>query len=440
MSIGICSGLPERIAVVFLALFLAGCATYSEQAVTMRDNLLIGRADLARTAAEKEDLDENDVLACLNKGMLRRMTDDYPGSNEIFEIAKQRMEALYGISITDAAASLTINDAVRDYRGDRYEQVLLHAYMAMNYLQLGQPDSARVEMLQADVKMMEWGEQPDEDPFVRYFAGMIYEALGETDQALVSYRKAYAVYGASKDKQKLDVPLMLQQDLLRLLADQGLKDEYKKLKSEFGATDFEHVAPGDDFGELIVLLNNGLAPIRTESSIMTFSSEVQGHVRVAFPVYETEPRPAKRARLNIDGQLVYLETLENIDGLARDALDEDMPLVMSRAIARAVVKYQSQKQAQEQHALAGFLLTVTNLATERADTRSWTTLPREIQAARLLLPAGEHAFSIEIVNAAGNVVDVIDDDVNVLPGKRSFVTRHWIAPVPAKTYIANSKQ
>ena len=156
----------------------------------MRDNLLAGRADLARIAAEQKDEDEDDVLASLNKGMLRRMTDDYSGSNRIFELAKQRIESLYGISVTDTAASLTINDAMRDYKGDRYEQVLLHAYMAMNYLQLGEPDAARVEMLQADVKMMECGDQPDEDPFVRYLAGMIFEALGEKDQAVVSYRKA----------------------------------------------------------------------------------------------------------------------------------------------------------------------------------------------------------------------------------------------------------
>jgi len=435
----ICSGLPGRIILALLALYLGGCATYSKQATSMRDNLLTGRADLARLTAEEKDENQNDVLACLNKGMLRRMTDDYTGSNQIFEIAKQQMESLYGVSITDAAASVTINDAVRDYKGDRYEQVLLHAYMAMNYLQLGKLDSARVEVLQADVKMMEWGEQPDEDPFVRYFAGMIYEALGEEDQALVSYRKAREIYIATRNEQLLEVPIMLKKDLLRLLATQGLWDEYKQLKSEFGLADFKPTKVSGNFGELIVILNNGLAPIRTESAIMTFSSEVQGTVRVAFPVYKTEASPAKKARLKISEKLFELETVENIDSLARHALDDDMPLVMTRAIARAVVKYQSQKGAQEQHALAGFLLTVTNLATERADTRSWTTLPQEIQMARVLLPAGQQDVSIEIVNAAGRVVDSIDASVNILPRQRSFLTRHWVAPVPMKTYIATNK-
>jgi hypothetical protein len=435
----ICSGFPGRIILVLLVLCLAGCATYSMQATSMRDKLLAGRADLARQAAEEKDQDQDDVLACLNKGMLRRMTNDYVGSNQIFEIAKQRMESLYGVSISDAAASVTINDAVRDYKGDRYEQILLHAYMAMNYLQLGELDSARVEVLQADVKMMEWGEQPDEDPFVRYLAGMIYEALGEDDQALVSYRKAMDVYMATRNEQLITVPEMLQKDLLRLLEDQGLRDEYRKLKSEFGMASFKPAEPGDESGELIVILNNGLAPIREESAIMTFSPEVQSNVRIALPVYKYESTPVNKARLKTGEKLFDLETVENIDRLARQALDDDMPLVMARAIARAVVKYQSQKSAQEQHALAGFLLTVTNLATERADTRSWTTLPQEIQMTRVVLPVGQQDVSIEIVNAAGRVIDSIDTSVNILPRQHSFLTRHWIAPVPVKTYIANSK-
>jgi hypothetical protein len=439
MAVPVCSAFPGRITLALLVLCLAGCATYSKQAVSMRDNLLLGRADLALITAEEKDKSRDDVLASLNKGMLRRMNGDYAGSNRILEIAKQNMESLYGISITDTAASVTINDAVRDYRGDRYEQVLLHAYMAMNYLQMGELDAARVEMLQADVKMMEWGEQPDEDPFVRYFSGMIFEALGEDDQALVAYRKARHIYASTSGGQSVGVPDLLKQDLLRLLALQGLRDEYNRLKAEFGLANFRPKKATDDVGELIVILNTGLAPIRTESAIMTFSPEVQGNVRVAFPVYDSSPKPVHRARLLARNKRFELETVENIDSLAREALEQDMPLVMARAIARAVVKYQSQKNAQEQSALAGFLLTVTNLATERADTRSWTTLPQEIQLARVQLPTGPQQVSIEILNTAGRLVDVIEAEVNIKPGKLTFLTPHWIAPMPVQTRMATKK-
>jgi hypothetical protein len=414
-------------------LYQLGCATYSQQAVSMRDNLLVGRVDLAKMTAEQQDQDQNDVLACLNKGMLRRMSHDYAGSNQIFEVAKRQIGLLYGVSITDSATSLTINDVLSDYRGARYEQILLHAYMAMNYLQLGDADSARVEILQADVKMMEWGERHHEDPFVRYLAGMIFEALGEYDQALVSYRKARDSYLASRLERPLEVPLILKKDLLRMLAMQGLTNEYRRLKADFGLADYQPANADASVGEVIVILNYGLAPIKTESAVMTFSSEVQGHVRVAFPVYAQASLPVNNARIRANGKYRYLETVDNIDKLARQALDDGMPVIMARAMARAVVKYQSQKKATEQNELAGFLLTVTNLATERADTRSWTTLPHEIQMTRLQLPAGQRQIRIEIVNSAGRVVDIIDAGVDVLPGQLSFLTRHWVAPIPLKT-------
>lgn len=428
-----CSALARHLLLVFLVLYQLGCATYSQQAVSMRDNLLVGRVDQAKMTAEQQDENQDDVLACLNKGILRRMTHDFAGSNQIFEVAKQQIDSLYGLSVSETATSLTINDALRDYKGARYEQVLLHAYMAMNYLQLGDVDSARVEILQADVKMMEWGEQSDENPFVRYFAGMIFEAVGEYDQALVSYRKARDGYLASRSGAMHEVPLILKKDLLRLLAMQGLTNEYRRLIAELGLTDYQPASIDDNVGEVIVILSTGLAPIRTETAIMTFSSEVQGHVRVAFPVYAQASTPANKAQVRINDKHWYMETVENVDKLARQALDEDMPLIMARAMARAVVKYQSQRTAQEQNDLAGFLLTVTNLATERADTRSWTTLPKEIQMTRVLLPAGQQRVSIEIVNSAGRVVDTIEAGVEVLPGKLSFLTRHWVAPVPMKT-------
>ena len=58
MSTAICSGFPGRIILVLLVLYLGGCATYSRQASSMRDNLLIGRADLARQTAEEKDQDQ----------------------------------------------------------------------------------------------------------------------------------------------------------------------------------------------------------------------------------------------------------------------------------------------------------------------------------------------------------------------------------------------
>lgn len=408
------------------------CASYGSHATSMRDGLLLGNAEISLAIAEEKDKQQKEVISSLDKGMLRRITNDYTGSNQIFEVAKQEIAVLHGISITENLASLTINETLRGYEGDRYEQLLLHAYMAMNYIQLGQLDDARVEMLQANVKMMEWGEEPEEDAFLRYLEGMIYESLGEFDSALISYRKAYIVYKEKGGNQYPLAPMALKKDLLRLLAWQGLWSEYKSYKKEFAMEDYKPVKRSKNFGELIVILNNGLAPIKSEAAIPIFSSEVQQNLRVAFPVYRQPRQNLFSPQVNINQQQYSMETVEDVDALARYSLEQAMPGIMARATARAVVKYNTQHTAQESSSMAGLLMTLTNLVTERADTRSWTTLPQEVQLKRILLPVGEHQLQIQMLNAAGKVVDVIDEKVLIKPEQTSFVIKHWSAPVAKK--------
>ena len=415
---------------VGVSVILQSCATYGQHASSMRDGLLVGRPDVSLALAEEKDPDQKEVISSLDKGMLRRMNNDFTGSNRVLEVAKQEIEKLYGVSITENLASVTINDTLRGYEGDSYEQLLMHAYMAMNYIQLGQSDSARVEMLQANVKMMEWGDEPQEDAFLRYLEGIIYESLGELDDALISYRKAYIVYHDKGGSIYPVTPAILKKDLLRLLAWQGLWSEYKSYKVDFDMTDFKPVQASNKFGELVVILNNGLAPIRSETALPIFSTEVQQNLRIAFPVYREPKKLLYTPVVEIKNRKYTLETVEDIDTLARNALEEDMPGIMARATARAVVKYNTQHTAQEKSSLAGLLMTVTNLVTERADTRSWTTLPQEIQLQRILLPVGTHQVSIQLLNAAGLPVDIIEETVTIKPKQSSFVIKHWNAPIP----------
>ncbi|MDH5711218.1 MAG: hypothetical protein OEZ15_06090, partial [Gammaproteobacteria bacterium] len=384
----------------------------------------------ALVIAEEQDRQQKDVLASLNKGMLRRIKGNYQASNQIFEVAKKQIEELYGISVSEQAGALVVNDAMRSYSGDRYEQVLLHAYMAMNYIEMDDLDAARVEMLQADVKMQEWGEQPEEDPFVRYLSGMIYEALGEKDEALIAYRQAKKVYQSTKDKQSLDIPLVLKTDLLRMLAEQGLDNELRLLKKELGIKQYKPAKSSKDYGELIVVLSSGLASIRNEKSIIANTGdEIVDTVRISLPAYE-KARPRNLSRLvSGDKVSVDLELVEDVDALARNALSSDMPLITARAIARAVVKHKMQDKVKEKRGeLMGLLATVTNVVTERADTRSWTTLPQTIQMARVRLPKGTNKINIEIYNTVGTLVDTTSREVVIKPGQKTFLTEHWVAP------------
>jgi len=424
------------LAAILVLLTLQGCATSAQKSADMRQMLEHGRPDLALKEAEKMQKKASatdDVMVNMNLGMLRRMNGDYKGSNQALEAAKKKIEQLYATSISEQAGTVIINDETRSFEGDRFEQVLIHAYKALNYIDLGQLDEARVEILQADVKMMEWGDSPEEDPFMRYLAGIIYEALGEQDDALVSYRKAVEAYKRSKDREGFSIPKQLKQDLLRSLAREGLQNELAQYKREFGMPNWQMPDTRGE-GELVVIMNNGLAPQRQQRAFQTFSNELKYNIRIAVPAYTKPPTFVNPVRLTVDGKQEQLETVENIDGLARAALDKDLPLITARAIARAVVKKKSEKKAGEGDSpysgLAQLAMLVVNTATEIADTRGWNTLPQEVQLGRVMLPEGRYQVSLDVLGRQGRVVDRFEVPVNIRAGLKTIISRHWTAPRP----------
>ncbi|MDH5424097.1 MAG: hypothetical protein OEY29_03765 [Gammaproteobacteria bacterium] len=416
--------------VVFSAVFvLQGCSHYAQKGQSVRAKLQSGRPDLALREFETQSHDASDkVLTHLHKGMLKRMTGEYASSNKDFEVAKKEMADLYSTSVTQAVGSAVVNDTVRDYTGDRYEQVLLHSYMALNYIALNQMDSARVEVLQADVKMREWGETPLEDPFVRYLSGIIFEGLGEYDQALVSYRKAVDVYKSTISKHGLAVPNQLKHDLLRMLAYEGMNNELKQYEKEFGIK-FDKNAERSK-GYLIAVLDNGLGPVKSQNTIMTWAPAINQRLKLALPAYKERTRPARRARLVVNEQSYKFDTVENIDSMARKALEADMPAITVRALARMVVKHKASQEAEKRGGgLMGLAFKIGGLVSEIADTRNWSSLPQEIQLIRVPLDPGEYNARIEMLGHSG-VVDSMTHPVSVTKGRLSFISDYWAAPRP----------
>ena len=412
---------------VLSTLSLQGCITAARKSADMRGYLEQGQPDQALQQVERGG-ESDDVMVNMNRGILRRMVGDFSGSNQALELAKKRIEDLYATSITEQAGAVIVNDELISFEGDRYEQVLVHAYKALNYIAMGDIYAARVEILQSDVKMMEWGDAPEEDPFMRYLSGIVFEALGEKDDALVAYRKAASVYKKSRERHGLEIPEQLKQDLLRGLAEAKLWNEYKQYQREFGMANWKPER-NRETGELVVLLHNGLAPQRDQKAFQTFSTELSLNIRIAVPAYPLPPQPISPARVNVAGQQVYLETVENIDGLARAALSDKMPVITTRAIARAVVKKKAEKEVGEKKGgFAQFAMFVVNQTTEIADTRCWNTLPQEIQMARIMLPEGQHEITLEIMGNRGNVVDRVMIPVVIKKGNKTIISEHWTAP------------
>jgi hypothetical protein len=414
-------------------LWLCGCATYSYKFQPIEHALAARQPDKALAVFEKiySPTGVDAPLYYLNKGMLLRLAGRYEQSNAALEQAKKLIEKVEAISISEQAGSFIVSDTVRSYEGEDFEKVLLHLYKALNYLDLNQPYEARVEALQVDIRVRELSSGASaatltEEAFARYLAGIIYEGLGEWNDAMVSYRKAYEAFKEYGRKYGVPFPPSLKVALLRLAQRQGLEDELRVYRDEFGIGEWQSVAEREANGELVVTLHEGLVALKGEQSSAAIDPQSGRMIRISLPYYRARPSVVTQARLLVAGQSVPLELVEDVNALAVKSLQSHMAAITARAIARAAVKYRAAKQAGERDPALGLLMNVAGVVTETADTRSWSTLPAHIYLARVSLPPGRHDAKLELLDGSARLIYAHDlGGVLVAQGKSEYRSVHW---------------
>lgn len=418
---------------------VSGCATYSETIVTAERDLAQQRPAAALAELEKLDVPDRDrVLFLMNKGLLLRMTGSFEQSTQALEEAKGRSDELMAVSISEQAASLLVNDAAQSYVGDEFEQVMLNAYLALNYLEQHRLEEARVEALQADVRLRQIAQRTalsayTEDAFVRYLTGILYEERREWSDAMIAYRKAYEAYRAQADSFGVAVPDSLKHDLIRLADRMGLSEEASRYRDEFGIRSTLSAEALRERGELVFFLHAGLAPRKIEQSVTMTNPNTGRLLRLALPAYRPRPRTLSHARVTIDGQSELTQTVEDIDAIAVKTLDAKMPAITARALARMVAKDALARESGNHggaQGLVGFAVNIANTLTERADTRSWFTLPGRIQLARIPLPPGEHVARIELVGTDGQTLRTDEKRISLRKGEKVYFSRHWVTSYP----------
>ncbi len=418
-----------------LVLSCSGCAGYRDWAGLLEQRLAAGDYDGALAVLERHGRRERDrLLYQLNRALLLRMKGEYRASNAAFEEAKRLMERLEAVSVREQAGALTVNELQRSYVPEDYERTLIHVFSALNYLALDQPLEARVEVLQLDQHLRQVKSEAEAGgAFGRYFSGLLFEALGERDQALVAYRQARLAYADYPDPDALAMPRQLQRDLLRLTRALGLIEEARRLQQDFGlesdapsdpraGSEKEQVTPG---AEVALILFSGLVPPKREVWIDAVTEDGT-LVTVALPELAARPIHVQGLSLEAAGRQARGEVVEDLAVLAAEALARRRPLMLARALARAALKHEAVARARQEHAGAGLLMNVVTAATERADTRSWSLLPGQIHLVRLSLPAGWQRLRVVLLDGAGRRVQQRSWRVHLAAGELRLLAWHWI--------------
>ncbi len=403
--------------ILAITLLGSGCVSFTYQQDVLEKHLMTQQPQQALVALDALKLGERDkIIYQLDKGMLLRMQGDLQASNETLEQSKAIIDKLDAVSLREQAAALSINDSMRSYLPPIFERAMLHCVMALNYLELNDTNSARVEALQLD-ELLKQHKEKDPLPFAHYIIGLIFEANNELDEAMIAYRQSYDDYRTSKTK----IPLLLQQDLLRLSEHLGLNDENKKYQQEFQLKRWPTQAELKQQGQVVAILFNGLIP-RKHSQEINVQSFKNGQLhRISVPFYETRSPQVRSATLIIADQRSQTELLDQLDQHANANLSEQMPAIIARTIARVGVKNKVVDNARDQSPLLGLALNLATFISEQADTRAWNTLPQDILIARSAVAPGRYDLELKLDNQRSKAWP----DVAITKEQIKFISWYW---------------
>ena len=407
---------------------LPGCASQGALLDRVDSDLGSGQPERALESLEGlSDSGRNRSLYWLNRGMLLRMSGDIDGSIAAFERAKDIIGELQAISVSETLAAWAVAEDSGTYVPPTHEHLLLHVYQALNFLQRGDMDSARVEALQIDLGLRRIdpanGRAPrGGDAFPRYLSGVIFEAAGDWSDALIAYRKAYQAY----QRQNAPVPRDLQLALIRFTDFQGLSDERDGYLREFGIDAWEPVDPRRQTATLVIVLHDGQAPrLREEGVVLPHPSENR-LLRVSLPALQARPSSLTSARLVVAGRETEAELADQIADNADRWLSSLLPGITARVVARNVARDVATRQLEQENELLALLFNVAGTVVDNADVRSWRSLPHRLYLVRVEVPAGPTAWQLDVRTARGGVADQLQGVVSLRPGETRVLGAHWL--------------
>ena len=440
---------------VFLFFSLSACTSvrfkdffvgYAEQMKPVRLSLSqgdVGRANKALGGRNAVD----DVLYQLEQGRLSYLANDWQSSQAAFAAVYRQLELEAGKAKYQASKGLQQlgavvgNDNVIAYQLPAYEQTMMHSYQAMNYLYQHDLEGALVEirranqvqekalrqhrdeLLAAEKALLSGGEDDEVNPdwhrvnrayagmeavigevkngfqnaYTFYLSALLYEAAGQENDAYIDYKRALEI---SPDN------TFLQQDVLRLASRLGMQDDLAVFEQKYGRwqqqspTMQDQTKQGQGQGQVVVLYEQGLINEKKELALHLPVSTHDNDLRfynLALPVYENSPGISRPMQLKHNN--VSLESMElvRLQSLAAKQLQEQLPGLILRQLSRLIAKEKFRSTLERKGDDVGNILAnIYNLVSEKADTRSWVTLPANSQLLKTELPAGKQRLELVV--------------------------------------------
>ncbi len=429
----------------FLVLLLvAGCSSlssYTQTTQQARLSISQGRfADALTVFPEKAAHGKDEVLIRLERAVLLQAMGKYRESSREFQLAADKIGKYENRAVVSAgrtafqAGSLILNEQVQPYEGEDFEKILIHAMNAVNYLMAGDTEGARVEiriayqrqneLREKHAKAIEKAEREGrteswEQSFQKADSGRYRELSSRAGNVHSVYQNAYAYYisslvyelGGERDEAYIDLKKgilaapeseSIRKDLIRLSRELGFYEDEQRWVARYGALEKEYGTGTDVF----VIFQHGSAPVKEPLSFPIPLPE-GGLAFASLPVYRFVPSGTQAGNVGVEGRNVRTSVVSDIDAVAARNLLDEFPVLFAKQVARSILKAQmTKKLSREYGALGAITGTLASAVTEQADLRTWASLPKEIQVARVFVP--EHTGQIRVTSVPGGHAAVVE--------------------------------
>lgn len=474
-------------AVLGMCGLLGGCATYQDETRQLQQAWVVGD-DLTAAYEAQREADESPegidaLLWRLEEGAAFRSAAYFEESNRAFSQAEVLMDTYDNeaeIRVSEQLLATLTNLSSLPYEGTAYDRIMVNTYKALNYLSLGDHEAARVELNRALERQRE---------AVAANAEAIAEAQENAEKASEEARRG-SEDGYDVDRAEND-PLFQRQinAAYGYLDDYSIYADYVNPFTVFlealyfmcnagGISDLERsrksfervrgMLPGNDYvrqdletvsarlnGEPLphltyVIFETGMAPARTEQRIdipLFIVTNRVPYVGAAFPQLRFNDFYVTGLRAAVDPETSYsTQTLSDMDAVVAQSFQNDLPVTITRTLISAGVKagiqygiYEATKNNGTVNAIAMIAAGIYAASTNRADLRTWLTLPKEFTYCRFPTPRdrivdlhlnGAQSLSVDLLDARVNVIYVKSNSPSASLSVQQFVMQASDYPAP----------
>jgi len=175
---------------------------------------------------------KNDILFYLDRGMIQYYAGMHSDSSQDLQTAERLIEEAYTKSISQEIGTFLLNDNVRDYSGEDYEDLYINVFNALNYYNMDNLEGSLVEIRRLNEKLNFFADRyeraskrvldsnrqvdPSQLPMeasrfsnsalARYMGILFYRGTGRFDSARIDYEELLRAFDLAPEVYAHPVP------------------------------------------------------------------------------------------------------------------------------------------------------------------------------------------------------------------------------------------